>query len=228
MGIEGDSSAGAIWGGGHGGFSVKGKGRSKVLKWTARQYYTETPKEKMLEAIFKSDIKVNSRSVNAIRALKNAGEPRLIIEPGRSIAEDSGITLTKVMNIRELSGGHNMITVNAGQVNIASAMSGFTLGHWENAVNISESADNPYEAFVAGHLCFSSDMLSKFKIKFNHKPQKGELLITYNTGAYNSQFFTANTNSYPRPSRIIVMENGSVEYIKKRDTYEDIFSLNTN
>jgi diaminopimelate decarboxylase len=118
-----------------------------------------------------------------------------------------------------------MTTVNMGETNFAAAMSGIPFNRWLVATELNIRDEQPFETFIAGQLCFSSDMLAKCKVELQHRPKKGDILIVYCTGAYNSQFFAANTNSFPRPSRVLVMENGSIEYLKKKETYEQIFSL---
>jgi diaminopimelate decarboxylase len=223
--VEGDNSGLWIWGGGASGFQYRGKGRNKTVRYAGKQYFCEHAKEDMLREILKGSVNVDGKSIGTVNALKEIGEPMLVIEPGRSIVEDSGITLVGVVSTRKMYGIHNLVTVNAGEVNFAAAMSGMPMNVWENATYLKIRDINPFEAFVAGQLCFSSDMLAKVKIELQHEPKKGEILMIRDTGAYDSQFFTANTNSFPRPARLIAMENGSVECLKKRDTYEDIFSI---
>ncbi len=223
--LEGDNSALWTWAGWLSGFTVSKKGGEKVLNFSGKEYYCEHAKEDMLRTILTGNINVEGRSVNTVSALKEIGEPVLVIEPGRSIVEDSGVTLLKVLRTRRIGGVHDMTTVNIGETSFAAAMNGMPFNRWSIATELKTFDEQPYETFIAGQLCFSSDMLAKCKIELQHKPKKGEILIIHYTGAYNSQFFAANTNSFPRPSRVLVMENGSIEYIKKRDTYEQIFSL---
>jgi len=223
--LEGDNSALWTWAGWLNGFPVSKKGKEKVLIFSGKEYYCEHAKENMLRTILTGNISVDGKSVNMVSALKEIGEPVLVIEPGRSIVEDSGVTLLKVLRTRRIGGVHDMTTVNIGETSFAAAMNGMPFNRWSVATELKTFDELPYETFIAGQLCFSSDMLTKCKVELQHKPKKGEILIIYCTGAYNSQFFAANTNSFPRPSRVLVMENGSIEYIKKRDTYEQIFSL---
>lgn len=68
-------------------------------------------------------------------------------------------------------------------------------------------------------------MPSRYKIQFQRKPERGDVLLTLDTGAYSPHFYVANTNAFPRPPRVLVQEDGSVEYLKKRDTFEEIYSI---
>jgi hypothetical protein len=38
----------------------------------------------------------------------------------------------------------------------------------------------------------------------------------------------SNANAFPRPARVLVNENYEPLVIKKRDVYEEVFSLNDN
>lgn len=225
MSQQGYKDAIWTWGGGLGGFSVSKKDDEKILNFIGKDYYCEHPKEDMLRTILAGSINVEGRSVNTVAALKDLGEPVLVIEPGRSIVEDSGVTLSKIIRVRKMNGVHNMVTVNMGETNFAAAMSGIPFNRWTLGTELNVFDEQPFETFIAGNLCFSSDMLAKCKVELQHKPKRGEVLIVHCTGAYNSQFFAANTNSFPRPSRVLVIENGSIEYLKKRDTFEEMFAL---
>jgi hypothetical protein len=79
--------------------------------------------------------------------------------------------------------------------------------------------------FWWGRLCLNADIISRLKVRFERKPRLGEIILVRDTGAYAAHFYAANTNSFPRPSRVICYEDGSIAYIEKKDTYDEIFSL---
>ena len=68
-------------------------------------------------------------------------------------------------------------------------------------------------------------MLSRLKVRLQRKPVRGDVLMIAATGAYSPTFFAANANSFPRPVRILVEEDGSWSTIHRRDSYDEIFSL---
>jgi len=158
-------------------------------------------------------------------ALKELGNPRIVIEPGRSIAESSGITLVKVSHARKVAFDHNLTTVEANVTNFATAMLLPPVNQW-TILNEPYRTDNePFETFIAGNLCYSGDIISKYKVFLQRKPERGDILACYYTGAYDPGFFAANTNSFPRPARILTDDNGIIEILKSRDTFSEIFSL---
>ncbi|MCK4236816.1 MAG: decarboxylase, partial [Candidatus Krumholzibacteria bacterium] len=186
---------------------------------------SEYPQHRMLEAIFAGEVKVFGKTMKTVEALKSIGEPVFVIEPGRSIAETSGVFLMKVTGIRKISGGHNLIAMDAGAVNYDSAVEkDYLMRRWMLTLNINQKDAEPFDTFVAGRLCYNGDIISRLKIRFPRKPREGDIVLVHDTGAYAAHFYAANTNSFARPSRVICYEDGSVEYIKKEDTYDEIFS----
>lgn len=223
---QGDKSKLWVWENGAGGFQDELTGKIDFNNWTGVRFYSKYPKAKMLEAVLKSDLNVSGKSVPFLKALKELGEPTLVVEPGRSVAEDSGVTLSRVGQVKKVDGIHDLIALEAGVVNFGDAMDHeIPMNRWALATGLKKKADKPFNAFIAGHLCFTGDMPSKYKLPFHRRPERGDVLMTHDTGAYDPQFYTANTNAFPRPARVLVLEDGSVEFIKTRDTLEEIYSL---
>jgi hypothetical protein len=83
--------------------------------------------------------------------------------------------------------------------------------------------DQPTEAFLAGRLCFSGDMISKAKVSLNRRPSRGELFALYCTGAYGADHFASHSCGFPRPAKVAIHATGEVEVWRKPDRFEDVF-----
>ncbi|MFA4858502.1 MAG: decarboxylase [Candidatus Margulisiibacteriota bacterium] len=221
---KGDMSQVFVWHDGLAGFAGEGDTRIHLDRWTGERFYTEYPKESMLAALLKSEIVVNGKSVNSVRALKDLGEPMLTIEPGRSVAEDAGVTLAKVGLVRCVAGQHNLMALEMGVTNHGESLIEKPVKKWEIANAYHKKDVELFECFVAGNLCFSGDMLSKYKVFLQRRPVRGDVILIHNTGAYTSSLLTACSNSFPRPARVLVGDGGEITFIKKRDRYEEIFN----
>ena len=57
------------------------------------------------------------------------------------------------------------------------------------------------------------------------KPEAGDILTVFSTGAYNYSM-ASNYNRVPRPP-VIMIKNGEPKIIVKRETYEDIIKNDT-
>ena len=162
--------------------------------------------------------------MKATQALAEAGSPALMIEPGRSIVSDSGITLARVAFEKRVAGVHNLISLDLGVVNYCEPIVTLPARHWALATGLKQRDPGPFETFIAGNLCFSADMLSRLKVAFPRKPVRGDVLLISSTGAYNPTFFASNANSFPRPARLLLEANGDWTYLKRADSYQEIFS----
>ena len=91
-------------------------------EWKGELFTAQYPKEKMLEAILTSDVTVNGKTMKATAALDGLGSPILLVEPGRSIVSDSGITLARVAFDKKIAGVHDLISLDLGVVNYSEAI----------------------------------------------------------------------------------------------------------
>ena len=221
---QGDMSKVHVWGNAVDEFALNKDGSIAFDNWVGEKFFAKYPKEKMLEAIFKGEVKVNGKSINAVKALKQLGSPEIIIEPGRSIVGDSGVTLARVSRVRKISFNHNLTTLELGVTNLCESMLFAPIRNWELLTSHKSCDEKPFETFLAGNLCFSADILSRHKVALRRKPSRGDIIMVRDTGAYNSHFLASNANAYPRPARLLIADDGSIITIKKRDTYKQIFS----
>jgi len=161
----GDPSKIYLWSNAPGDF-VMGPDGLPTKEWKGELFTARYPKEKMLEALLTSDITVNGSTMKAIAALEAAGTPALMVEPGRSIVSDSGITLARVAFDKKIAGVHDLISLDLGVVNYCEAIVALPARKWALATEPKRRDAEPFETFIAGNLCFSADMLSRLKVAF--------------------------------------------------------------
>lgn len=222
---KGDMSRVFVWHNRTGGYQAGQGGSIDFSRWNDDKFYSPWPKAKMVEAILKGNVKVDGKEINTIKALRGLGQPAFVIEPGRSIVGDAAVTLARVSQVRKVEKYHNLISMEMGVVNFGEALVYMPVNKWE-IINDHDRADTtPFETFVAGNLCFSGDMLAKYKVSLQRKPVRGDVVIIHDTGSYGPQFFASNANAFPRPARILTDARGKITVMRKRDGYDDIFSL---
>ncbi|OPY83859.1 MAG: Diaminopimelate decarboxylase [Smithella sp. PtaU1.Bin162] len=222
---SGDPSRIFIWHNRTRGFETEPDGRLATSHWNDEKFYSPYPKEKMVEAVLRGKVKVYGEEVNTVAALRALGEPALVIEPGRSLVGDSAITLARVSQVRKIGGSHNLMTLEMGVTSLGTALVYMPVHRWEIINDYDRKDPEPFETFVGGNLCFSGDMLAKYKIALQRKPVRGDIVLIRDTGSYGPQFFASNANAFPRPARVLVDATGKLTVMRKRDTYEDIFSV---
>ena len=152
---------------------------------------------------------------------------RLFLEPGRSIAANGAILLTRVLFIKE-SGPKRFVIVDAAMNDlIRPALYGAYHFIWpvkpgEGMVPRGRAAAQPLEglhsADVVGPICESGDFFAKDRPLPPVK--RGDLVAVFTVGAY-CFVMSNNFNSRPRAAEVLV-EGEAPRLIRRRETYEDL------
>lgn len=142
--------------------------------------------------------------------------PVILMEPGRSIVADSGITLYTVTGIKEIPGFKNYVGIDGGMTDNPR----YTLYQAPysvyNAGKMGENAD--FVCTVAGRCCESGDLIQE-EVALA-RPGRGDILAVLTTGAYNYSM-ASNYNRVPRPAVVMIGQNGPYVAVR-RETYEDL------
>ncbi len=143
-------------------------------------------------------------------------EPMVLLEPGRSIVADAGMTLYTVQGVKTIPGYRRYVAIDGGMTDnprYALYRSAYTV---LAAEHLDQESDGVYT--VAGRCCESGDMIQE---EVPLPPLKrGDILAVCTTGAYNHTM-ASNYNAVPRPP--IVMLDGERDYLAvRRETIEDI------
>ncbi|HBT50239.1 MAG: Diaminopimelate decarboxylase [Caldanaerobacter subterraneus] len=142
--------------------------------------------------------------------------PKIIVEPGRAIIGNTGITLYKVGGVKEIPGVRKYVFVDGGMSdNIRTALYGARY----SAVIANRVYNGRLEKVtIAGKLCESGDVIIWDILLPEVK--KGDIIAVLNTGAYGYSM-ASNYNRLPKPA-VILVSKGKAEIIVKRETYEDV------
>lgn len=189
---------------------LKGSTPTADDPYRGKAYWSPYPAEQMLEQLLHS-------YSDRLRAL---GEPMLLVEPGRSLFGRAGITIAKVIGTK-ITEGNLIVIADLGIVNHGTVL--VSPDVYPFAVWPPREDDTSVEAFIAGRLCFTGDMISKVRIPLNRKPERGDMLIIGMTGAYCADHFASNSCGFPRPAKVALDETGDVEIWRKAEKFEDLF-----
>ncbi len=171
------------------------------------------------EICYRDKIKEVAEMVNGYCAKLGLSVPKIMMEPGRSLVADAGMTLYTVGSVKEIEGYTNYVSVDGGMTDNPR----YTLYESKytvfNASHADKAAD--YTATVAGRCCESGDLIGEGLSMA--KPCRGDILAVATTGAYNYSM-ASNYNRIPRPP--VVMIKGDEDYVAvRRETYDDICTL---
>lgn len=142
--------------------------------------------------------------------------PVVIIEPGRWIVGEAGITLYTIGTIKDIPGIRTYVSVDGGMPDNPRP----SLYEAEYDGIIANKANAPKNELVtiAGKCCESGDILI-WDLKVP-KVERGDILAVPSTGAYNYSM-SSNYNRIPRPA-VVMLNEGKDRLIVKRETYEDL------
>ena len=161
-------------------------------------------------------IKAVSKVVKDICTKEETKLPYILMEPGRSIVGDAGITLYTIGNIKDIKDVRKYVSVDGGMADNPR----YILYEAEyDGILANRATDEPEEIVtVCGKCCESGDII----IKNAHLPKakEGDILAVMSTGAYNYSM-SSNYNRLPRPA-IVLAKDGKSKVMVKRETYEDI------
>lgn len=143
--------------------------------------------------------------------------PTILMEPGRSIVADAGLTLYTVGSVKEIKGYKNYVSVDGGMPDnprYALYGSAYTI---EIANKMQE--EKSFLCSVVGRCCESGDILQE-NVTLPASVARGDILAVLTTGAYNYSM-ASNYNRIPRLP--IIMVNGDSDYVAvKRESFEDL------
>ena len=147
--------------------------------------------------------------------------PAPVIEPGRSIVCEAGITLYTVGQIKDIKGLRKYVSIDGGMgdnIRVAMYQAEYT-GCIANKAE--EKCDD--KVTVCGKCCESGDIiLTDFMVPSS--VEMGDILATYSTGAYGYSM-ASNYNNNPIPGVVLVRE-GKSDWMVKPQTYEQIVQNN--
>jgi diaminopimelate decarboxylase len=144
--------------------------------------------------------------------------PTILVEPGRSLVGNAGITAYRVGTVKEIPGVRTYVAVNGGMSdNLRPMLYG---AHYE-AVIADRAGETPEtSATIAGMHCESGDVLVRDAELAT--PRVGDVLVTPATGAYGYAMAN-NYNGVPRPP-VIFCRDGDARVVVRRETWDDLLS----
>lgn len=147
---------------------------------------------------------------------KKINKPFLILEPGRSIVGEAGITLYTVGRIKQISGLKNYLSINGGMFENPR----FALYQAKYSVLAAERAnDKPQTQYtVAGKCCESGDIIAE-NVSLPEM-REGELLAVLSTGAYNYSMASNYNRNFVPP--VVMAEDGKSYLCVKKQDFDDL------
>ena len=141
---------------------------------------------------------------------------RILVEPGRSLVGNAGITAYRVGTVKEIPGVRTYVAVDGG---MSDNMRPMLYGSRYEALIADRAGAAPDTlATIAGMHCESGDVIVRDAMLA--APAVGDVLVTAATGAYGHAM-ASNYNGVPRPP-VVFCREGDARVVVRRETYEDL------
>lgn len=164
--------------------------------------------------------KIVSEAVIIAVAETGIPKPKLMVEPGRSIAGEAGTTLYSVGPIKDVSipeppGTKTYLAVDGGlSDNPRPSMYDAVY----SALIANKAGDAPARTYtVSGKHCETDTLIPSIVLP---EAQTGDVLAVQTTGAYN-QAMASNYNRLTRPA-VVLVKDGQADLIVRRETLDDL------
>lgn len=144
--------------------------------------------------------------------------PQILMEPGRSIVANAGMTLYSVGSIKEIPGFKNYVAIDGGMPDnprYALYESAYSVV-LANRINEEEN----YTCTIAGKCCESGDIIQE-AVNLP-KPNRNDIIAVFTTGAYNYSM-ASNYNALTKPP-VIMIRDGESYVAVKRESFDDMIS----
>ncbi len=140
----------------------------------------------------------------------------LVLEPGRSIAANAGIMVTRVEFLKD--NGHKHFAIVDAAMNDLIRPSLY--GAWQNIIPVHPHQEGTEASFdIVGPVCETGDFIGKDRL-LNLKA--GDLLAVRSAGAYG---FTMSSNYTSRARAAEVMvDGGNTHLVRRRETIQELYA----
>lgn len=147
---------------------------------------------------------------------RNMELPYVLIEPGRSIVAEAGITLYTVGSVKNIPGVRTYVSIDGGMTD--NPRYALYQAEYDAVIANKATQKRSKKVTIAGRCCESGDLIQE-DINIQ-EPEAGDILAVFATGAYNYSM-ASNYNRVPRPAAVMITD-GKPRLFIRRETYEDI------
>ncbi|MFO8032639.1 MAG: diaminopimelate decarboxylase [Desulfohalobiaceae bacterium] len=151
------------------------------------------------------------------QALQGYQDLTLILEPGRVIAGNAGILVTRTLFTKQ-SPLKNFVVVDAAMNDLVRPS---LYGAYHRIAEVMPQGREAQEVDVVGPICETGDFLAQERKL--PKVERDEILAVFSAGAYAFSM-SSQYNSRPRAAEVLVQRD-QARLIRARESYQDLIAL---
>jgi diaminopimelate decarboxylase len=127
---------------------------------------------------------------------------KLFFEPGRSLLDNTGMTLARIAFRKHDTEGNLLLGLNMNRTNLCPFRAEFCSD--PHFVNPDERSVYDGGAYLVGNLCSESDFIFKRRIRLPHMPLLGDSVCFFNTSGYLAHHMEIGTHGASLPTNVLV------------------------
>jgi diaminopimelate decarboxylase len=175
--------------------------------------------------------KIGLNIVEAFRAHagKYGVELELEVEPGTYLVANACALVSTAIDVVDTGKeGYRFVKVDTGMTELLRPCL-YGAQHPIETVPL-EDCERPHQEYiVAGHCCESGDVLTPapndsegLQPRFMIETRPGDAVVVGGAGAYCSGMAAKNYNSFPEAAEVMIMRDGSIELMRRRQTLDQV------
>lgn len=161
-------------------------------------YFNQRPRAIFLEEV----LGVSNEAGKTVSDRARSLDLEIRMEPGRSLLDQTGITVARVAHRKKDSRGDLLVGLEMNMTQMHSSSADFLLDpivlHQHP-----EKKEGPVGAFFTGAYCLERDVLLKRKIHLEQVPAVGDLVVFLNTAGYMMHFFESEAHLFELAANLV-------------------------
>lgn len=171
-------------------------------------YYNETPKGKFLDAV----LSYENEKGETVASLLSAYGIELRMEPGRSLLDQAGMTLARVVHRKQDQRGNWLVGLEMNRSQLFSSSADFLLDPVFIPLKPSTAKPNPVAVYLTGAYCLEQDIILKRKIQLPRLPGIGDVIAFPNTAGYMMHFYETRSHLHAFTTNLVVRSADSLSF----------------
>lgn len=168
-------------------------------------YYNENPKEQFLNQL----LAYKNAKGKPIASLLRKRDIELRIEPGRSLLDQTGMTLTKVAHRKQDQRGAWLVGLEMNRSQLFSSSDDFLLDPIYIPMSSIDTQQQPTPVYFTGAYCLEGDIILKRKILLPQLPEIGDIIAFPNTAGYMMHFYETRSHLHPFTTNLVTSDGGN-------------------
>lgn len=179
-------------------------------------YFNKTPRSIFLKKV----LEYKDSNSKTVAELLRENNIELRLEPGRSLLDQTGMTIARVAFRKQDFNGDWLIGLEMNRTQMFSSSADFLL---EPTVIYKEkptAKNDSIKAFFVGAYCLEQEFLLKRKIKLEKLPEIGDAVCFPNTAGYMMHFFESEAHLFDLAENLIFEESATNKFITDKEFAE--------